>query len=368
MIIKNAKVFTLNGFEYRDICISGERITDSSADSEIIDATGLMAIPGLIDIHLHGAMGHDFCDVTDEYQNHLFEIAKYEAQNGVLAFCPTTMTYGEERLKEIIEAIGLHNESIVGINLEGPFISPEKAGAQNPEYIMDADSDMLDELISTGDGLVKIIDIAPEIPGAMELIKKYGDQLRISIAHTNASYDIAKEAFDKGAKELTHIYNAMSGINHREPGPIIAAYERDAMVELIADGIHVHPSVVKFTFDMFGKDRVILISDSMEATGLNDGTYRLGGQDITVKGNKATLEKDPTIIAGSVTNLFDCMKSAHSMGVKLQSVIQAATYNPAKAIGVDSDYGLLEPGYYANIVLIDKDLNIRHIINKGYRC
>ena len=206
-------------------------------------------------------------------------------------------------------------------------------------------------------------DLAPELPGSMETIDELAGEVRISIAHTTADYDTACEAFKHGARQVTHLYNAMPPFSHRAPGVIGAAFDNDNVaVELIADGVHVHPSVVRATFRLF-ENRVILISDSMMATGLDDGEYSLGGQAVTVRGNLATLH-DGTI-AGSATNLMDCVRSAVKMGVPLGQAIHSASTNPARAIGVEHDYGSLEPGKLANVLLLDEELNIHTILLRG---
>ena len=212
-------------------------------------------------------------------------------------------------------------------------------------------------------GLFKLCDLAPELPGSMETIDELAGEVRISIAHTTADYDTACEAFKHGARQVTHLYNAMPPFSHRAPGVIGAAFDNDNVaVELIADGVHVHPSVVRATFRLF-ENRVILISDSMMATGLDDGEYSLGGQAVTVRGNLATLH-DGTI-AGSATNLMDCVRSAVKMGVSLGQAIRSASTNPARAIGVEHDYGSLEPGKLANVLLLDEELNIHTILLRG---
>lgn len=375
MIIRNALVYTTNHkFEKKDILTEGERISEirecggvPAAGESVIDAEGMYVIPGLVDIHFHGAVGYDFCSASNE---ELQKIAEYEAKNGVLAICPATMSYNEEILSDIMDKASQYHEDtgaeLVGINLEGPFINIEKAGAQNPEYIMSADAAMFARLQQRSGGLIKLVDIAPETKGAMEFIEQCSGQVKISLAHNCSDYETAREAFSKGACHVTHLYNAMPGINHREPGPIIAALEAGAEVELIADGIHVHPAMVRTTFRMFGADKVILISDSMEATGLLDGDYQLGGQGVTVKGKKAVLTEKPDVIAGSVTNLFDCMKNCvQTMEIPLEDAVRAATENPARSIGVENDYGRIAGGNYANMLLLDKELQIGRIIQKG---
>ncbi|MCQ2447740.1 MAG: N-acetylglucosamine-6-phosphate deacetylase [Oscillibacter sp.] len=371
MIIKNAKVYTPeHRFQVQDLTIRNGRIVsdaDPLENEEIIDATGLTALPGLVDIHFHGAVGHDFCDADEAG---LQAIADFEASRGILAICPATMTFSEEILNGIADVAAAHkNEKgadLVGINMEGPYISPKRIGAQNPKYVQGADVEMFRRLQKRSNGLFKLVDIAPEEPGNMEFIKACHDEVRISLAHTCTDYDTAKEAFASGASHMTHLYNAMFGINHRDPGPIIAALEDGAEVELITDGVHIHPAMVRFTFHTFGDDKVILIADSMEAAGLPDGQYQLGGQAVTVTGPRAVLTEHPDTIAGSATCLFDCMKRAVlDMGIPLESAVRAASENPAKSIGVDADYGSLAEGRYGNVILVDDALNIKSVIQKG---
>ena len=371
MIIKNAMVYTpQHVFAKGDIVIRGGRIAFGAApqlDEEIIDAEGLYALPGLLDLHFHGAVGHDFCDASEEA---IQALADFEASKGVLAICPATMTYSEEILGGIMDAAAAHKNGrgadLVGINMEGPFISPDKIGAQNPKYLHKADVDMFRRLQERAGGLIKLVDMAPEEDGALDFIARCRGEVRISIAHTCTSYETAKKAFAAGASHMTHLYNAMPGITHREPGPIIAALEDHAEVELITDGVHIHPAMVRFTFNTFGADRVVLIADSMMACGLPDGQYSLGGQAVTVKGPRATLTEHPGVIAGSATCLYDCMRRAVlDMGVPLESAVRAASENPARSIGVDSDYGSLAAGRYGNVILVDRELNIQKVIQKG---
>ena len=371
MIIKNAMVYTpQHVFAKGDIVIRGGRIVFGAApqlDEEIIDAEGLYALPGLLDLHFHGAVGHDFCDASEEA---IQALADFEASKGVLAICPATMTYSEEILGGIMDAAAAHKNGrgadLVGINMEGPFISPDKIGAQNPKYLHKADVDMFRRLQERAGGLIKLVDMAPEEDGALDFIARCRGEVRISIAHTCTSYETAKKAFAAGASHKTHLYNAMPGITHREPGPIIAALEDHAEVELITDGVHIHPAMVRFTFNTFGADRVVLIADSMMACGLPDGQYSLGGQAVTVKGPRATLTEHPGVIAGSATCLYDCMRRAVlDMGVPLESAVRAASENPARSIGVDSDYGSLAAGRYGNVILADRELNIQKVIQKG---
>lgn len=384
MIIKGASVYTKeHRFEKKNIITDGIMIsalcaydevrsnTESNEESgegkDILDATGLYAIPGLVDIHFHGAMGHDFCDADPDG---LKEIARYEAKRGILAICPATMTYSEDILSGIMENAASFTADedmaeLVGINMEGPFISPEKIGAQNPKYLMKPDASMFRRLQAKANGLIKLVDIAPELEGSIDFIKAISDDVKISIAHTACNYDTAIDAFNNGAGHVTHLFNAMPGLNHRDPGPIRAAMEKDAEVEIIADGVHIHPAMVRLALETFSEDKVILIADSMEATGLPDGEYQLGGQKVSVCGKKAVLSEHPDTIAGSVSNLFDCMKTAINMGIKKELAIRAASENPAKAIGVSDRFGKISEGYMANIVLVDGNFEIKYVINRG---
>lgn len=370
MIIKNANAFTGTGFAKRDIIIREGRIVFGAVPEpgeQVLDAAGLTALPGLVDIHFHGAVGHDFCDADEAG---LQAIADFEASKGVLAICPATMTFNEEILNGIMDVAAAHQNErgadLVGINMEGPYISPKKVGAQNPRYVQGADAGMFRRLQKRSGGLIKLVDIAPEEPGNLDFIQECHEEVRISLAHTCADYDTAKQAFATGASHMTHLYNAMPGITHRDPGPIIAALEEGAEVELITDGVHIHPAMVRFTFDTFDDDHVILVADSMMACGLPDGAYSLGGQAVTVKGPRATLTEHPETIAGSATCLYDCMRHAVlQMGVPLASAVKAATLNPAKSIGIDADYGSLDAGRYGNLLLVDDDLNLKTVIQKG---
>lgn len=375
MIIKNASVYTENGiFLTKDIYMNGDRFVDCGEkvqDTQVIDASGCYAIPGLTDIHFHGCMSYDFCDGTREA---IDSMAAYEASVGVTNIVPATMTLSEEMLDRICRTArayrekGMHGKRarLHGINMEGPFVSLAKKGAQNGEYIHRPDLAMFDRLNDASGNCVKLLAIAPEEEGAMELIEKRHRQTVISLAHTCADYDTAVRAFEKGASHVTHLYNAMNPYTHRAPGLIGAAADTEkAEVELICDGVHIHPAAVRTTFKIFGDDRIILISDSMRAAGLEDGDYTLGGQDVKVTGNLAAL-KDGTI-AGSVTNLLDCMRTAVlAMGISLASAVKCAAVNPAKSVGIYAEHGSISAGKKADVVLLKKDgLALQKVVLDG---
>lgn len=377
MIIKNAYVYKEDyKFFKDDIIVLDDRIVQdnydmrsASSDEKIIDASGLYAIPGLIDIHFHGCRGYDFCDGTIEA---LDAITRYQGKNGITAICPTTMSLPEDELARIIKtAKDYENKEgavLCGINMEGPFISKKKKGAQYDRHIIKPELNMYRRLQEISANMIKLVEVAPEEEGAMDFIQAVKDEVVVSIAHTVADYDTAIEAFKMGAKHVTHFYNAMPPFLHREPGVIGAASDtKDIYVELICDGVHIHPSVVRTTFRFMSDERIVLISDSMEATGMPNGRYMLGGQEVILKGNKPILAVDGSI-AGSATNLMDCMKNlVKNMGVPIEQAVRTASVNPAKAIGVFDEYGSLEPGKVANIVLLDQELNIKAIYIKGKR-
>lgn len=376
MIIKNGQIFHEEGsFSTEDLLINGKLISEvgSSLNEEgqiIIDANDCYVIPGLTDLHFHGCMGYDFCDGTKEAFD---AIASYELSNGVTTIAPATMTLSELELTSILtnaasysleQESDLNHSKLVGVYLEGPFLSLAKKGAQNPVFLHAPDAEMFQRLQKCSNDMIKVLAIAPEETNAIECIKQLSPSVRCSIAHTTSDYETATKAFEAGACQVTHLYNAMPPLNHRAPGVIGAAFDaKHSMVELICDGHHINPSVVRITFQLFGDDRVILISDSMSATGMPDGMFMLGGQDVTVSNSVATLA-DGTI-AGSTTNLHECMCRAIRMGIPKESAIKAATINPAKALGIDDQYGSITTGKIANLLILNKDFSIRSIIFNG---
>ena len=373
MKIINGLVFDLErGFIARELYTKNDVITSTASDASddpIVDASGCYVIPGLVDVHFHGCCGEDFSDATPEG---LQKMADYELSNGVTYICPAGMTLPEDQLIKLCQNAANHKASsdhgaeLVGINLEGPFLSEAKKGAQNGAYLRDPDLDLLNRLQEEAQGLVKLVTIAPEQPGALDFIRGAGD-ITVSVGHTTADYDTASAAFAAGARHATHLYNGMPPLHHRTPGVIGAAFDApSAKVEVICDGVHIHQSVIRLTFRLFGKERVILISDSLRAAGMPDGQYVLGGQDVIVRGNRATLADNPNTLAGSATNLMDCMRTAVSFGIPLEDAVRAASYNPAQSIGMDNRIGTLDAGKDATMILLDqKDLSIKKMIFHG---
>lgn len=368
MRIAGGTVFDLKeGFVERDVCFDGPLLTPDSRDGQCYDAAGCWVIPGLTDVHFHGCRG---ADLSDGDPDGLQTMAEYELSRGVTQICPAGMTLLEDRLLKVCRTAAEHKRAgrpgadLVGINLEGPFLSLAKKGAQNGDWLHAPDAAMLRRLMDAAEGLVKLVSVAPEEPGAMEFIESVAEEVAVSVAHTTADYDTSLEAFRRGARQVTHLFNAMPAFTHRAPGVVGAALDSPwARVELICDGVHIHPSVVRAVFRMFGPDRVVLISDTMRAAGMTDGKYDLGGQEVTVKGPLATLA-DGTI-AGSVTDLMACMKTAVSFGIPLADAVRSAAVTPAQAIGVFDRVGSLDPGKRANVVVLDRELNVKAVFFKG---
>lgn len=366
MIIKGGKVFQEDGsFLEQAIYINDHRLVDKAEyqdDGEVIDAEGLLVLPGLVDIHSHGAAGEDFSDGNPEG---LKKILQYEKRCGITSYCPTSMTFPKERLRQIFASIkGAQTEdgaTVVGINMEGPFLDPAKKGAHVEKWIAAPDVAFVRELNQDADGLVRLVTLAPNMDGAEEFIKEMHEEVCISLGHTAADYDCASRAMKLGAHHVTHLYNAMQPFRHRAPGLIGAAMDDpECMVELICDGYHIHPSAIRAAFRMFGPERVILISDSMRATGMENGTYELGGQEVTVKDRKAVL-KDGTL-AGSATNLYGCMCKAVEFGIPLEQAIMAATANPARSIGIFDRVGSIRIGKQADLLLVSENLELKRVI------
>lgn len=374
MRIINGRVFDLEqGFLSRDVLTDGGQIASASGDDQILDAAGCYVIPGLVDVHFHGCVGEDFSDATPDG---LQKIADFELSQGVTYICPTGMTLPEDQLTAICKNTAAHRAKnsggaeVVGAHLEGPFLCMAKKGAQNGDYLHDPDAAMLKRLQEAAEGCVRLVTLAPEQPNSIEFIKAAVEMgVTVSVGHTTADYNTARAAFEAGASHATHLFNAMPPLAHRDPGVIGAAFDvPHVQPELICDGIHVHGSAVRAAFRLFGKERMILISDSLRATGMPDGEYPFGGQMIEVHGNRATILGHPETLAGSVTSLMGCLRQAVSFGIPLADAVRACTYNPARSIGIDGRAGTLDVGKEASIVLLDeKDLSIKAIVFKGQK-
>ena len=337
-----------------DIGIENGRIASIEKTCEKgTDMNGLSVYPGLIDIHSHGCMGFDTMDKDDNLE----KMSVFQLEHGTTSWYPTTMTMSTE---EIIRATSRNIENlagaqILGFHMEGPFINPKYKGAQNADFIFKPNAALLGHCKN-----VKIITMAPELPGSREFIENC--DAVVSLGHSDADYETAKGAFLAGVRCLTHTFNAMPGIHHRKPGPILAAAETDNVyAQIIADGNHIHSSVLRMIIKLMGKERIILISDSMRATGMDDGEYDLGGQKIIVTHGFALTEDGH--LAGSTSTLFDCVKHLVSLGVNAKDAVMMASENPAKLMGLNK--GKIEIGYDADFIFTDENFNLVGTAVKG---
>lgn len=392
MIIGNVKIFTEQGEfipgmvrvsegRIKNIYLQQEALWEENREKcseavkeEYLDGKGHYLIPGMIDIHLHGCRGYDFCDGTLEA---IVEIAKYQASIGVTAMVPTTMTLPVKRLEKILELCAVYRKKmregeyedcaeLAGINMEGPFISEERRGAQNAEYIRKPEAELFYKFQEAAKGLIRYIGIAPELEGAMKFIEEIKEHVKVTLAHSNADYDTAMKALYAGASHVTHLYNGMAPYTHRLPGIVGAVYDSKSVeAELICDGIHIHPMVIRATFGMLGKERIILISDSIRATGMEPGDYNLGDLRVTVKENRAVLSGTETI-AGSVMNLPQTLQfTVKKVGIPLADAVLCVTRNPAKSLGIYEECGSITVGKRADMVFLDENLDVTGVVKNG---
>ncbi len=335
-----------------DIAIDNGKIAEIGEDlaGEGMDFGGAKIYPGLIDVHSHGAVGVDTMDCD------LAPIARYELACGITTWYPTTMTMSEDDIvnatSQPLEVEGGAN--MPGFHMEGPFINYNCKGAQNGEYVIPPSKELWDKCKN-----LKMVTVAPEVEGAMEFISNC--PAVVSIGHTEADYDTTCKAIDAGAKCLTHTFNVMPSIHHRNPGPIPAGADKGIYAQLICDGIHIHPSVIRMLIKLYGTDKVVFISDSMRACGLPDGEYDLGGQMTTVKDGVARIAGGN--LAGSTTNLFECVRRAISFGIPEVDAVKMASENPARLMGLSK--GKIEVGYDADFIIVDDSFNLIKAIARG---
>ena len=337
----------------------GEKLSWSQNDL-VVDCQGYTIVPGFVDVHIHGCAGADTCDGKRES---IDAMAEFLLTKGVTSFCPTTMTVDRAEIEAALLAAKACVDQpgpgarVVGVNMEGPFIAAARKGTQKEEAILPPDPELFRHFQELSGGIVRLVDIAPEQPGGLAFIREVKDLCAVSIAHTTANYDQAKESFDAGITHATHLFNAMSGLHHRDPGVVGAVFDDSRVyAELICDGFHIHPAALRTAFQVLG-DRALVISDSMRANGMPEGEpFDLGGQMVTVREGKATLA-DGTI-AGSVSNLHQEVKNLVRFGIPLEQAVKAASLIPARSIGLEEEIGSIAPGKRADLVVLDENLDI----------
>ncbi|MCD7761979.1 MAG: N-acetylglucosamine-6-phosphate deacetylase [Lachnospiraceae bacterium] len=368
MRIVNANLFTDGAFRMGsiefDTKITGLGPADLPGD---LDAGGDYVIPGLIDIHTHGAVGEDASDGRPEGLN---AMSRYYAARGVTSWCPTTMTLKEPELKKAVETIRdfrrpENGAKIAGMNLEGPFLCHAKRGAQAAENLHAPDIAMFRRLNAASGGQIRLVTVACEEPGALDFIRAASKECTVSLGHTTAVYDTAMAACDAGASHITHLFNAMPGLHHRSPGVIGAAADAGTTVELICDGLHIHPAVIRMTYQMFGP-KLAMISDSLRCAGMPDGNYTLGGQPITMKEGRAVLAGTDTL-AGSSIHLMDALRRTVSFGIPLEAAVASVTGIPAHVIRREKEIGTLQVGACADLCILDPELNLKAVFIDGNR-
>lgn len=375
-VIENGRIYTEEEIIERGyIIVKDDKITDvGKGDYEgaltTYDAQGRHVLPGFIDIHMHGGYGEDAMDASYDGLKHLAESLLSE---GTTSFLATTMTQSDENITKALENIieyqkqqnVLKAADIVGIHLEGPFISEHKVGAQNPAYVQRPSIEKVQQFQKTANNQIKVITFAPEVEGAHETLEALHNQIRFSIGHTVATFDETNEAVARGAKHVTHLYNAGTPFEHREPGVFGAAWTNDSLsTELIVDGIHSHPTAIQIAYKQKGNTRFFLITDAMRAKGMPDGEYDLGGQNVIVKGSEARLASGA--LAGSILKMNEGLKNLiQYTGDSLDNLWRVTSLNQAIALNIESQKGSLKVGKDADIVIVDDEITVQTTIKAG---
>lgn len=375
-VIANGRIYTENEtIEQGYILVEDGKIIqitegEYQGDLTTIDVKGQHVLPGFIDIHMHGGYGEDAMDASFEGLKHLSESLLSE---GTTSFLATTMTQSDDNIIKALKNIvnyqaqqdSLNAASIVGIHLEGPFISEYKVGAQNPAYVQRPSVEKVQQFQEIANNQIKVMTFAPEVEGADETLSTLHDQINFSIGHTVATFDEVNEAVAHGAKHVTHLYNAGTAFEHRNPGLSGAAWVNDELsTESIVDGIHSHPASVKIAYKQKGNKRFFLITDAMRAKGMPDGEYDLGGQNVIVKGSEARLTSGA--LAGSILKMNEGLKNLIEFtGASLDDLWRVTSLNQAIALKIEGDKGSIAIGKDADIVIVDDDIQVLTTIKSG---
>jgi N-acetylglucosamine-6-phosphate deacetylase len=359
------------------VLVEGKRISGvysqkdkfSDKEADLYDFADNFISPGLIDMHIHGALGKDVMDCEIES---LKKIAFHLSKCGVTGFMSTTASSSLRSLLEAVETIQRTEKSQLpseplGIYVEGPFLNIKRKGAQDPSFIRGMNEDEIHHIIKAVKGLKTIISMAPEVNDNMNFINTLKENgMTVAIGHSDATYQQAIESFEKGITHATHLFNAMSGYHHREPGVVGAVFDSpEVTAEIIADGIHLHPSALRLVFSRKGTDKICLITDSIKAAGMGDGILSMGNLKIEVKGNEARLAES-NVLAGSVLTLNRAVKNALEwIGVPVNQAVNMASLNPARVLGLDKEMGSIQDGKYANLAIFDRHFNVVETVLKG---
>ena len=345
--------------------ITTENIEDLE-DTVIIDAKNQLLIPGMVDVHIHGANNFDMMDGTTES---IQVVSKKCAETGCTSFLVTSVSSSLESLLKMIrsakEVIGKEEGAkIAGIHLEGPYLNVLKKGMQNEKYLRHPNFEEMDLIFKEAGDLIKMVTIAPELPGGIDLIHYLTKRnVVVAIAHSNATYEEATQAFEEGASHITHCFNAMPVIHHRAPGLVAAALENDGVsLQAIVDGVHLHPGIIRLMHKIKGPNKIVLTTDALQAMGVGDGDYVFGGHQVSVKEGIARLQ-DGTLASSTIT-MNRSLKLSSDFGIPLSDSIKMASTTPANILGLNS-IGEIKEGYVADLVMLDDQFNVTQTIING---
>jgi N-acetylglucosamine-6-phosphate deacetylase len=364
VIVASEQIVSADGIRSGELVIENGRITAvrprSDGDAEVCDLGRRPVLPGYIDLHVHGGGGAQ-CNTDDP--DEVMSMARFHATHGTTAMLATTVAAGIEELEAALAAIASCTSrsggaAVLGAHLEGPFISRRRPGAMDPAVFIDPDQRALQRLLDAGKGTVRMMTLAPELPGALDMIRALrAAGVTVSVGHSDATYEEARAAVGAGARCATHTFNAMAPLHHRAPGLLGAVLDLDELTcELICDGIHVHPAALRLAFRAKGVKRATLVTDAMQAAGMPDGEYRLGGATVTVSSGRAEIRGGGSIAGSTLTMDRAVSNAVDFLGISLQEAAVLASGNPARLLGVHHRKGAIAPGLDADLTILDEDL------------